>query len=71
MLAWKGQVLLDKITLKNRKPTQQEHKNLLYFKEESYRFIERAKSLGWKLESPNSREEYLRTINEEKSRRDK
>ena len=42
MLAWKGQVLLDKITLKNRKPTQQEHKNLLYFKEESDRFIERA-----------------------------
>jgi hypothetical protein len=71
LLAWKGQILLEKIIAEDRKPTQEEHKKLLYFKEESDRFIERAKSLGWNLESPISKEEYLRTIKEEKSRRNK
>ena len=71
LLAWKGQIILDKIMGEVRQPSMEEHEKLLFYKNESDKFIARAKSLGWNPESEKSREEYLRTITEEKSRRNK
>ena len=53
--------------MEDREPIQEEHIKLLHFSEESDKFIEKAKSLGWDQESPKSREKYSRTIKEEKS----
>jgi len=67
LLAWKGHLLLDSIKTQNREPTLDEHEMLTLYQVESDRYIARARSLGWSPESRQMREEYLRTIEEERN----
>jgi len=67
LLSWKGQILLDSIVAEKRQPSLIEHERLSLYQIKSDKYIERAKSFGWSLESPRMRKNYLRTIEEERS----
>jgi hypothetical protein len=62
--AWLGQTLLEKIKGENRQPTAKEHQKLVLYQAESEKYIHRAASLGWKPETAESRDSYLKTIKE-------
>ena len=67
VLAWQGQTLKERILAERRKPTPVELDSLKFYAIESDRYIQRAESLGWEPETPESRERYLQTIRAAKS----
>lgn len=67
LLAWKGQTLKERVISENRYPTKTETKELDMYSIESAKYIDRARALGWKPESAESREDYLRTVDAARS----
>lgn len=67
LLGWLGHTLQERIVnTENRRPTYEEGEELKLYESESESFIKKAESLGWRPETPESREKYLQTIKDAK-----
>lgn len=63
ILGWLGHRMQERIIMiERRRPTKQEAEELRLYKTQSDSLIERARSLGWEPETPESREQYLQTV---------
>jgi len=68
LIAWKGISLQDSIKSQKRRPTKVEYERLKFYFVESDKYINLAKSKGWKPETQEDREDYLKTILQEKDK---
>ena len=68
ILGWLGHRMQERIIMiERRRPTGEEAEKLRLYKTHSDSLIERARSLGWEPETPESRERYLQTVMEAKA----